>query len=199
MDIGKEDATLRIFKAVVVTGVMALMVLSSTGIGHAQDEEAFIRTKQTSKRDALILSVIYPGLGQMTRGDKVKGVSLFVAETVSLILAVNANEDYSTKERVYSRDLDNYRRIGTGGSSTYADASTSYKDLKDRSDELDDLNTVRNAALISAGIVYAYNIFDALIYSPSRGMGAADAGNSRVRVQSALIDRTPGILVSKSF
>ena len=197
--IRKEDATLRIFKVAVVTGIMVMMILCNVSMVYAQDEESFIRVKELSKRDALILSVIYPGLGQMTRGEKMKGISFFAAETISLVLAINANESYSTKERVYSSDMEDYKRIATKGSGTYSEARSMYKDLENTCNDLDDLNTIRNTAIIVAGVVYAYNIFDAIVFGSSDGTQSAHAESDRVHVQSAFIDHTPGILLSKSF
>jgi len=170
-----------------------------TGMCSAQDEESFIRQSVISRKDALILSIVYPGLGQMTGGQKIKGVTFFLAETVSLIYAVNAHENYKTKIGVYEKDIQTFNSIGSKGSGEYSEAVKQFNDLKDRSDELDDLNMIRNAAMITAGIVYAYNIFDALVFSPSNKMTTENSSSDKVKVQSAIIDRTPAILISKSF
>ena len=74
---------MRILKAIVVSCVLCLLVLSSVATVYAQDEEGFIRQTQLSRRDALVLSAIYPGLGQMNSGQRLKGVTLFFAETVA--------------------------------------------------------------------------------------------------------------------
>lgn len=190
---------MRIIKQILAAGVLTLLMLNVVSICYAQDEENFIRQSVISKRDALVLSVIYPGLGQMTSGQKVKGVSLFLAETVSLIYAVNAHENYTTKLRVYEKDIDVFNGIGPKGSGEYSVALTEFNALKKRSNDLDDLNTIRNTALIAAGIVYAYNIFDALVFSPSNSTTSDNSSSERVRVQSAFIDHTPGIMISKSF
>jgi hypothetical protein len=190
---------LRIIRTFLVAGVLTMCMLKAAGICYAQDEQSFIRQSVISKSDALVLSIVFPGLGQMTSGQKMKGVSFFLVETVSLIYAVNTHENYGTKLKVYNRDKDIYNKIGTNGSGEYTDAVQAYNDLKDRSDELDDLNTIRNTALITAGIVYAYNIFDALVFSPSNTKSSDNSSSERVKVQSAFIDRTPGIMISKSF
>ncbi|MFC1512023.1 DUF5683 domain-containing protein [Candidatus Latescibacterota bacterium] len=190
---------MRISKVIIVSGVLGLLLLSSVAIGYAQDEEGFIRQVQLSRRDVLILSAIYPGLGQMNSGQRIKGVTMFFMETVALVTAINSSENYTTKEKIYNNDLSDFNKIGLGGRGEYSDIIEQYNDLKDRSSELDDLNTVRNVALITAGVVYAYNIFDALFRGPHSGTANADSSPDRVRVQSALIDHTPGILLSKSF
>ena len=187
---------MRISKAFVVSGIVILLLLSFGATIFAQEEESFIRERVLSKRDALLMSSIYPGLGQMTGGQRGKGVVFFLAETISLVYAINAHENYTTKAKVYKRDYSDYTTIGSSIGGNYTDALSMYNDLKDRSKELDTLNTIRNSAFIAGGVVYLYNIFDALITKP----GSATADNSgRVRVQSAFIDHTPGILLSKSF
>ena len=164
----------------------------------AQEEEEFVRRTVISKTDALVLSAVFPGLGQMTVGQKYKGMGLFLAETVSLILAVNANENYNTKLKVYNRDLDDFYAMSDRG--IYDKTLSSYKDLKSRNDDLNNLNSIRNTALIVAVGVYAYNIFDSLVFSPSATESErAEGKENRIRVSSTMIDRNPGVLLSKSF
>jgi hypothetical protein len=182
-----------------VAGIITLLMLNITGMCYAQDEDEFIRKSIISKNNALVLSLVYPGLGQITSGQRVKGVSLFLAETLSLIFAINAHENYNTKLKVYNNDLDTFNNIGSKGRGLYTDAVINYNDLKERSNKLDDLNMIRNTALITAGIVYAYNIFDSLVFSPSNVATIDNSSSGKVTVQSAFIDRTPGILISKSF
>ena len=186
-------------KTLIVAGLCLLLLIQSVGLAIAQDEESFVRRAMVSKKDALVLSIVYPGLGQMTSGQKYKGVSMFVAETVSLIFFINAHENYNTKKKVYERDLDNFAKIASQGSGEYDNALAAFNDLQDANDELDNLNSIRNTALIVAGAVYAYNIFDAIFFSGSSDESMRANRNDRMKVSSAMIDRTPSILLSKSF
>ncbi len=186
-------------KTFIVAGLCLMLLIQMAGIAIAQDEESFVRRAVISKKDALVLSMVYPGLGQMTAGQKYKGMSMFVAETISLVFFINAHENYNTKEKVYERDLDNYASLASRGSGEYDDAVNAYNDLKETNNELDDLNTIRNTALIVAGAVYAYNIFDAIFFSASDDGNMRAERNNRIKVSSSMIDRTPSILLSKSF
>lgn len=186
-------------KTFIVAGLCLMLLIQLAGVAVAQDEESFVRRAVISKKDALVLSMVYPGLGQMTAGQKYKGMSMFVAETISLVFFINAHENYNTKKKVYERDLNNLAAIATKGSGEYDDALTLYKDLKNTNDELDNLHTIRNTAIIVAGAVYAYNIFDAVFFSASDEGNMRAERNNRMKVSSAMIDRTPGILFSKSF
>lgn len=194
----KEEARLNILRAVVIIGLSLILLTKPIGVVFAQDEEGFVQRSIVSKTDAIVLSVIFPGLGQMTAGQTYKGISLFLAETVSLILTINAHENYKTKNKVYDKDMIEFDNLANRGN--YIIAVRQFEDLKDRSDELDNLNTIRNTALIVAGAVYAYNIIDSIFFSPSTiESRRADNSNSHIFVNSTIIDRTPGILLSKSF
>jgi len=192
-------------KAVSLAGLSLLLVVSSAGITCAQDEESFVRVSVISKRDAIVLSALFPGLGQMTSGQKVKGVSFFLAEAASLVLFVNAHENYSTKKTTYDKDLDEFNRLATygidgSGRGSYTSAEKMYKDLKKKNDDLDNLNTVRNTAIIVAAGVYVFNLVDAIFFAPSSSESRkADHDKSRIEVNSSIVDRTPGIMLTKRF
>ena len=191
---------MKISKAIFVTGLAIVLLLQPVSSVFAQDEESFVRRSVISKKDAVVLSVVFPGLGQMTAGQKYKGISFFLAETASLLFFINSHENYLTKKKVYNRDMDIYNNIATVGSGVYSDAYNDYQDLKSRSDDLDNLQTTRNAAIIVAGAVYAYNIVDAVFFSSStsESMRASNINNKLI-VSSTMIDRQPSILLSKSF
>jgi len=201
----KREAMLNMLRALLVAGLSLLLFASSYGVSLAQNEEDFVRESIISKRDAVVLSLLFPGLGQMTAGQKIKGVSLFLSEAASLVLFVNAHENYRTKLTTYDQDMEEYKKLaneGTGyGRGSYSQASLMYKDLKDQNKKLDDLDTLRNAAIIVAAGVYAYNVIDAIFFSSSTGESrrADKTQKSRVQVSSTIVDRTPGVLLTKRF
>jgi len=198
MLIYKEEYRLKILRAMVIMGLPLILLTKPIGVVFAQDEESFVQRSMISRSDAVVLSIMYPGLGQMTSEQTYKGLSFFLAETVSLILTINAHENYETKKKVYNKDTIEFENLANRGN--YIDAVRQFEDLKDRSNELDDLNTIRNTALILAGAVYVYNIVDAVFFTPSLSESRrADINNSKIVVNSTIIDRTPGILLSKSF
>jgi len=177
-----------------------ILLLSAAGTAIAQDEDSFFREQVVSKRDVVVLSALFPGLGQMTQGQKVKGVSLFLGEAVSLIMFINANENYNTKQSLYDRDMDTYKSLAKTQGSSDLSARALFNDLKDQNNELDNLHTIRNTALIVAAGVYAYNLFDAIFLSPSTTESRrASADSEKLVVRSAMIDRNPGIMLSKRF
>jgi hypothetical protein len=161
-----------------------------------------VRAATVSKGQAVVLSILFPGMGQMTVGQKVKGVSFFLAGVTSLAIFVNSNENYKTKLDTYNRDKATLSGMATLGRASYdgiGGAFQLYTDLKSRNNTLDDLNSTRNTALIVAGVVYAYNIFDAIFFTPSSNESKKAEIRKNIIVESALVDRKPGILVSTRF
>jgi hypothetical protein len=186
-------------KLAFTAGLSVLLVLSSAGVMFAQNEEAFVRAASISKRDAVLLSVLFPGLGQMTAGYKVKGVALFFSGITSIAIFANAHENYTTKLETYNRDKDTLDAMALQGRANFTDASKLFQNIKGQNTKLDDLNNTRNIALYVTAGIYAYNLFDAIFLMPTSKEGVKAEKRSGFIVQSAMVDRNPGILISKSF
>lgn len=193
-----------LLKFITTVGLGIIIIFSSAVTSFAQDEDSFIQQVTVTKKDAVVLSIIFPGLGQMTLGNKVKGISMFIGEAASLILFINGHENYSTKQKIFERDLDIFNNLATKSQGNYkrteVDAKRLYKELQDQNDELDNLHKVRNTALIIAAGVYAYNLFDIIFLSSSPTESTrAERNKNKIHVKTALIDNNPGIILSKRF
>ena len=189
-------------KAASITGLSVLLFFSTLGVTFAQNEESFVRAATVSKREAVVLSMLFPGLGQMTVGQKVKGVTFFLAGVTSLAIFVNNNENYKTNLDTYDRDISILSGLAKAGRGSYdgnGGALKLYTDLKSQNNTLDNLNSTRNTALIVAAAVYAYNLFDAIFFTPSSNESKKAEIRKNIIVESALVDRKPGILVSTRF
>lgn len=165
----------------------------------AQNEESFVREATVSKRDAVLLSTLFPGLGQMTAGKKGKGVLMFLAEATSLAIFLNAHENYNTKNETYDRDKKILDDMALAGRSNYIEAEKLYRDIKKQNTKLNDLHKTRNTALIVAASVYAYNLFDAVFLTSTSTESKKTEGRKNFVVESTLVDDTPGIKISKRF
>jgi len=190
---------LRLEKAVFTAGLSVLLFLGAAGILFAQDEESFVRESSISKRDAVLLSVLFPGLGQMTAGHNLKGMSLFIGGASALAVFVNANENYTTKLSTYNRDKVILDGMALRGRANYTDADKLFRDIKNQADKLDNLNTTRNLAIWLAAGVYAYNLFDAIFLTSTSVESKKAELPSKITVTSTTIDRTPGIMITKRF
>jgi hypothetical protein len=176
-----------------------ILIASSSGLVVAQDEEGFVRQALVSKRDAIVLSILYPGLGQMTLGQKLKGMTFFVVETTALVIFANSHENYKTKQKKYDADLSDYNNYAKSGYGSYKDARALYTKLVDRNNELDDLHTLRETALIVAGGMYVCNIIDAFLFSSVSGDGKNAKYDKKLHISSTVIDTSPGVMLSKRF
>lgn len=186
-------------RTVLIAGLSVLLYLSSTGVMFAQNEESFVRETTISKRDAVLLSALFPGLGQMTAGHKAKGVLMFLVETTSLAMFVNAHENYTTKLDAYNRDKGILDGMALKGGANYTDASKLFKSIKSQSNNLDNLNQTRNIALIVAAGVYAYNLFDAVFLTSTSTESKKAEIRKNFLVESTLVENTPGIKISTRF
>ena len=190
---------MRMGKVVFTAGISILLFFSSSGVIFAQNEEGFIRETTISKREAVLLSVLFPGLGQMTAGSKVKGAVLFLSGAASLAVFVNSHESYTTKLSTYNRDKEILDAMALRGRASYTEANKLYLNIKNQSNKLDDLNRTRNIAIYIAAGVYAYNLFDAVFLTSTSKESKKAESRGTIVVQSALVDRKPGIVISKSF
>jgi hypothetical protein len=115
---------------------------------------------------------------------------------------VNNNENYKTNLDTYDRDISILSGMAKAGRGSYdgnGGALKLYTDLKSQNDTLDNLHSTRNTALIVAAAVYAYNLFDAIFFTPSSDESKKAEIRKNIIVESALVDRKPGILVSTRF
>ena len=123
------------------------------------------------------------------------------------MLFVNAHENYSTKKTTYDKDLNEFNMIAKIDRGSYdtidpaiPGALESFNDLKRQNDKLDDLHSTRNIALIVAGGVWVYNLVDAIFFAPSSTESrSAEHDSGRIEVNSMLVDRAPGIMLTKRF
>jgi len=193
----------KMFKFSTALGLSLLLLLSSSTFVFAQGEDDFVRESVISKRDAVVLSSLFPGLGQMTQGHKVKGVTFFLSEAVSLIIAINAHENYGTKKSLYNRDFDIYQSLPKAGylnNGDYSYAKSLYDDLKEKESTLNDLNTIRNSAAIVAVGIYAFNVFDMIfLTSSTTESNRAEKKTEKIEITSSLIETSPGIVFTKRF
>ncbi len=169
----------------------------------AQEEDVFMKEPVVSKPEGIILSAVFPGLGQMSSGHKLKGVTLFIAEVAAAAFLVNAHENYRTRVSIYDSEK-NKLYNPTEKDKNYISAEATYQKLKEDKKDLDTLNNIRNTALIIAASIYAVNIIDAVFFNTYRTESAIthkvpSGGRSTIRLSSGIIHSSPGIIFTKTF
>ena len=160
------------------------------------EEEMFAEEVRVSRNTAVVLSVLFPGLGQMASGQKQKGGALFLSELVSLIVAVDGHESYSTRRDVYATSRSEYEALRVGGS--HQEAEAKWRSLVDLNDDLDNLHSRRQIFGNAAAAIYALNLVDILFWQSGDATVAQEL-DRMPRVSFGPVGGTTGILISKGF
>ena len=160
------------------------------------EEEMFAEEVRVSRNTAVVLSVLFPGLGQMASGQKKKGGALFLGGLVSLIVAVDGHESYNTRREVYATSRSEYEALRAGGS--HQEAEARWRRLVDLNDDLDNLHGRRQIFGYAAAAIYALNLVDILFWQ-SGDATAAQEVDRQPRVSLGPVGGTTGIVISKRF
>ena len=92
----------------------AVLLLASQGL-WAQEAPAKKRFEVSqsgvSRLQAVGLSLIFPGLGQLATGHKPKGTTLMVAEMGCLVIWLTSHEDFNTQEVQFELEKERYQAL----------------------------------------------------------------------------------------
>ena len=182
-------------KHVICVVVCLAYVLGMASAVRGQGE-MFAEELRVSGKTAILLSVMFPGLGQMASGHKLKGGVFFLSELVALIVAVDAHEEYKTRLNVYRTSQEEYTALRIGG--THRDAEAKWKHLVDLNDDLDSLHDRRQIFGYAVAEIYALNVID-ILFLRSEEPTAAQKADRGIGISAGLVGGTPGIMVSKGF
>ena len=155
-------------------------------------EETFTQRQRAGKKRAIAISAVLPGLGQVALGSRFKGLGIFLGELTTLVVAVNANENYKTLKGRHEQETERYLALRNGG--RFEQAEERWQTLKGMEADLDSYHSWRQLAYLSAGI-YVYNMVDILFFA-APGSGAREARREapeRLRLSARMIDRSPGV------
>ena len=176
--------------------VLGLAFVCGTAWEARGEEEMFAEEIRVSRNRAVMLSVLFPGLGQMASGQKQKGGALFLSGLVSLIVAVDAHESYNTRLDVYATSRGEYDALRSGGS--HQEAEAKWQRLVDLNDDLDNLHSRRQIFGYAAAAIYAFNVVDILLRHPGDATAAAEVERQPL-IAVGPVGGTTGIVVSKGF
>lgn len=144
--------------------ILLITLLSLVLPCWAQSEDDVFATRQiVTKKKAVVLSALFPGLGQLSTDQKIKGTLMLVGEISSLAVTLIANENYNTRRDNFHRLKDEYAVMATGNS-RYDLAQQKWDELHKTNAELDDLHLTRRIFGAVAVGVYIYSLTDILLY-----------------------------------
>lgn len=143
--------------------VLSSILLLSSGL-HAQEASTgtfALRTQYVSHSRAVLLSALFPGLGQLATGHRYRGTALVAAEMACLVVSLTSHEDYETQRVQFKYEKDRYLSLREGGS--FQEAEESWERLSDKQDEVDGSHLRRRIFGALAAVVYGYNLVDVLL------------------------------------
>ena len=140
--------------------VSAILIVLATGeILCAQSGGRFrSREESVSKRQAQLLSAIFPGLGQLATGQRGRGTAMVAGEVGFLVVWLTSHADYNTRKEQFEIEEARYFDLQNGGS--FAEAEASWQQLKEKKDDLDRSHTLRVAFGALSIALYSYNLVD---------------------------------------
>ena len=170
-------------------------MLLLSGSLQAQEAETgtfALRTRYVSHPRAVLLSVLFPGLGQLGTGHRHRGTALVAAEMACLVVSLTSHEDYKTQRVQFDYEKDRYFALREGGS--FEEAEESWKRLSDKQDEVDGSHLRRRLFGVLAAAVYGYNLVDVLLLG-----GSEPVAEPSLSLIPTVDPRVPGVVLVARF
>lgn len=179
----------------------ALLLLANCPV-HAQEaaQERFtVRKAGVSRVQAIGLSVLFPGLGQLANGRRYKGTGLVVGEVACLVVWLTSHADYNTYKEQFGIEQERYLALQNGGS--FDEAQESWERLEDQRDDLDRSHARRWLfGSLTVGL-YGYNLLDVLVLGGGDPVAGKGPGPGEKRFSLAPLSGfgAPGVALVARF
>lgn len=177
---------------VVWSAVLALSLSTALAAQEGPAKRFETRDQHISRSQAIGLSLIFPGLGQLATGHRHKGTALMAVEMGCLVVWLTSHEDFNTQAMQFDMETERYLAVKQGG--TFEAAEDSWQRLSDKKDDLDRSHLLRRAFGVLSLVVYGYNALDVLIYD-----GAKPAVEKTVSIAPMPRIGTTGLALVKRF
>ena len=178
-----------------LTAILAssVLLLASQGLCEEAPTKRFEgRQSGVSRSQAVGLSLIFPGLGQLATGHKSKGTALMAAEMGCLVIWLTSHEDFKTQEVQFELEKERYQALRDAG--TFAQAEQSWQRLADKKDGLDRSHLLRRVFGVLSLATYSYNVLDVLFYG-----GAEPVADKAVKLVPMIAGNAPGLGLMARF
>ena len=163
-----------------------------------EDGEWFTEEFRVSRRTAVILSALAPGVGQMASGSKVKGGGFFVGALTTMMVAVDANEQVHTRTELYRGLVRQHASLLGAGKEERA-AAVWDAALRQRR-QVDGLQSRRDIFGGAALCIYLLNVADIVLGQSEDARQASavgERGSARIAVRP--LSTAAGIAVVRFF
>ena len=145
-----------------ILGSAVLLLASQVWAQEVPAKRFEARQSGVSRPQAVGLSLIFPGLGQLATGHKSKGTALMVAEMGCLVIWLTSHEDFNTQKVQFELEKERYQALRHAG--TFTQAEQSWQRLADKKDDLDQSHLLRRVFGVLSLATYSYNVLDVLFY-----------------------------------
>ncbi len=159
------------------------------------EEDLLAQRRIGSRREAIILSALFPGMGHLATDRKITGSILLIAELSSLATALTANENYKTRLDNFKRQKSEYEQM-SAGNSQFDVAEARWQQLQKDADHLDNLGLTRRIFTGAAVGIYVYSLADILL---SDGPRPTADGGWRLRALPAFQDAPARLVIASRF
>ena len=171
----------------------SVLILASSQRLHAQaGMDTQSKASATSHSQAVVLSVAFPGLGQLAAGHRIKGTALVATGIATIVGWLTSHADYNTQANQFALAKERYLLLQNGGS--FDAAEKSWQRLGSLKSDLDGSHIRRCLFGVLAGGIYGYNLLDILLLD-----GASPAAKRRMRIAPLPQTRTSGVLLVAQF
>ena len=169
-----------------IWGSAVLLLASQVWAQEVPAKRFEVRQTGVSRPQAVGLSLIFPGLGQLATGHKLKGTALMAAEMGCLVLWLTSHEDFNTQELQFELEKERYQALRDAG--TFVQAEESWQRLADKKDGLDRSHLLRRVFGVLSLATYSYNVLDVLFYG-----GAEPVASRAVNIVPMATGNAPGM------
>ena len=146
-------------QAVVRKVVAAVVLCLGLNLPLYASDGRFAGVNYASRSQAVILSALFPGLGQLATGHRYRGTALVASEMAYLVISLTSHEDYKTLLAQFDQEKKHYLSLRKGGS--FREAEESWRRLEELKDKVDGSHMRRCLFGALAAAVYIYNLLDA--------------------------------------
>ena len=174
-------------------GVMLWVMFAPSDL--QAEEDVFAERQIGSRKQAILLSALFPGMGQLSTGRKITGSILVLAELSCLATALTANENYRTRLDNFRWQKSEYEEMAAGDSQ-FDVAEAGWQRLQKDAARLDNLGLTRRLFAAAAVGIYAYSLADILLSDGPRA--TADAG-WRLRALPAMQGAPARLVIASRF
>lgn len=149
------------------------------------------RQSEVSSRQAMALSALFPGLGQMVTGHPEKGTAMMTAHVVFAVGWLTSHADHNTHKQQF--DLEETRYLSLQDRGTHGQAEESWQRLRERADDADRSHALRRLfGGLTVGL-YGYNLIDAVF------LGGVETSDSAIGLAAMPVQGGSGVSLVMRF